>query len=88
MTHRDANVLSRAAVLLGGVPVLAQRLNVQPEQLLGWIGNKATAPEAVLASASAIVNAYEIDLTGTRLIRANAVATQRKRASPVEPTRD
>jgi hypothetical protein len=88
MTHRDANVLSRAAVLLGGVPVLAQRLNVRPEELLTWIANKATTPEAVAASASAIVNAYEIDLTGTRLIKVNAVATQRKRASPAEPTRD
>jgi hypothetical protein len=81
MTHRDVNVLSRAAVLLGGVPMLAQRLNVQPEQLLAWIADKPTAPEAVLASAGAIVDAYEVDLTGTRLIKANAVATQRKRAS-------
>jgi hypothetical protein len=63
------------------VPVLAQRLNVQPEQLLAWIADKTTAPEAVLASASAIVSAYEVDLTGTRLIKANAVATQRKRAT-------
>jgi hypothetical protein len=88
MTQRDATVFSRAAVLLGGVPVLAQRLNVRPEELLAWIAGKVTAPEAVLAGASAIVNAYEIDLTGTRLIKTSAVATRRKRASPEEPTRD
>ena len=88
MTPREASVLSRAAVLLGGVPVLAQRLNVRPEELLVWIAGKTAAPEAVLAGASAIVNAYELDLTGTRLIRTSAVATQRKRASPEEPTRD
>jgi hypothetical protein len=69
MTNRHANVLSRAAVLLGGVPVLAQRLNVRPEDLLAWIADKKAAPESVVANVGAIVNAYEVDLTGTRLIR-------------------
>jgi hypothetical protein len=73
MPERDADVLTRAAVLLGGVPRLAQRLNVAAEEILAWIGDQATAPEDVLENVRAIVRAYEIDRTGTRLIRLDAL---------------
>jgi len=73
MPERYENVLTRAAVLTGGVFPLAERLGVAAEDLLAWIGSNAAVPEEVLAKASAIVNAYEIDRTGTRLIRVGAL---------------
>jgi hypothetical protein len=81
MPDYNANVLTRAAVLLGGVAALAQRLNVRAEDLLAWIGNEATAPEKVLAKASAIIKAYEIDATGTRLLKLDAIKTKKLRSS-------
>jgi hypothetical protein len=78
MAERDADVLTRAAVLLGGVPRLAQRLSVSAEDVLAWIGNQTPAPEDVLANAKAIVRAYEIDRTGTRLIRLEALKKQKE----------
>ena len=77
MPERDADVLTRAAVLLGGVPRLAQRLNVGADDILAWIGNQAIAPEDVLENVRAIVRAYEIDRTGTRLIRIDALKKQK-----------
>ena len=80
MPERTANVLTRAAVLLGGVRQLAQRLNVAEDDLVAWIGSPTTAPEDVLANATAIVDAFAIDRTGTVLLRLHALNRWKQRS--------
>ena len=74
-----SNVFARASVLLGGVPVLAERLDVPIEQLSVWIADPTRAPEATLATAHAIVAVHETDNTGTLLIKVSALTGRRAR---------
>lgn len=74
MSGRDTStLLTRAAVLAGGVLRLAQLLGVAAEDVLGWIANKTAVPQEPLAKATAIVDTYEIDSTGARELKLDAL---------------
>lgn len=80
LSERDASaLLTRAAVLLGGVLRLAQLLGVAAEDVLGWIANKAAAPQEILAKATAIADTYDIDSTGVRELKLDALRKPRAR---------
>ena len=76
---KDANILTRAAVLMGGVLRFAQFLGVTAEDVLAWISSKASAPEEALTKAKAIIETFEIDRTGTRVLKLDALKAPKER---------
>lgn len=74
------NALTRAAVLMGGVLRFAQLLGVESEHVLAWINNKAAPPEEALAKAKAVIEAFDIDRTGTRMLKLDALKASKQRS--------
>ena len=81
MTESNAaNILTRAAVLMGGVLRLGQWLGVPAEELLAWISDKSSAPEEIVAKAKAVIDTFEIDRTATRRLKLDALKATKVRS--------
>ena len=60
MPTLHARTIARAALIVGGVPTLADRLRVTPEGIQLWISGKTDPPSRVFLEAIDIVLEYQI----------------------------